>query len=129
MDNNFSAFLLADQTLHAQAEDVGIHIRLPWYRALPLSTVEVASLLVDGQSVSREQILFELNGRRWTLAECADQTNEWWYVLDDAILHVDLAGVRPQTVYEVDLTLNLYPPYMLGFVWVTHSAKRLQAQT
>jgi hypothetical protein len=126
LDNNFSAFLLADQELRAESGSIGIHIRLPWYRALPLSTVEVVSLLIDGHAVSREQIRFEINGRRWTLAECADQTRESWYVLDDGILHVDLAGLKPQPAYDVDLTLNLYPPYMPGFAWVTHSAKRLQ---
>jgi len=128
LDNNFSAFLLADQTLRAEAGSIGIHIRLPWYRALPLSTVEVASLLIDGHSVSGERIRFEINGRLWTLAQCADRIDEWWYVLDDGILHVDLAGLTPQTAYQVDLTLNLYPPYMPGFAWVTHSAKRLQVQ-
>jgi hypothetical protein len=128
LDNNFSAFLLADQALRAEARSIGIHIRLPWYRALPLSTVEVASLQIDGHKVPKEQIRFELNGRRWALADCADQINEWWYVLDDGILYVDLAGLQPRPAYEVDLTLNLYPPYMPGFAWVTHSAKRLQVR-
>ena len=127
MDNNFSAYMLAGQTLRAGAGTLSITIRLPWYRALPLSTVRVAQLKVDGQDVSMDQIEFEINGHRRSLHECADLIDEQWFVLDDGTLHVNVPGSVNQPEHLIDFTLNLHPPYMPGFTWVTHSSKRLKA--
>ena len=40
------------------ATGVVLDIRLPWYRSLPLSTVEVASLRVDGREIAPERMSF-----------------------------------------------------------------------
>ena len=126
MDNNFSAYMLADQTLRAGPGTLDITVRLPWYRSLPLSTVEVAKLRVDGQEVPANHIGFEINGHSRPMAACADQINEWWYVLDDAIVHAAVPGLENRPEHLIEITLNLYPPYMPGFTWVTQTAKHLK---
>ncbi len=128
MDNNFSAYMLADQVLQSGASSVAIKVRLPWYRALPLSTVEIAQLRIDGREIPPEHIRFEINGVSRKLPDCADQIAEWWYVLDDGLLRVDAADLGTGLEHEIDVTLTLYPPYMPGFAWVTHSTKRLKVQ-
>ncbi len=128
MDNNFSTYMLADQSLRAGAGTLTIAIRLPWYRTLPLSTVRVAQLRIDGEDVPGDRIEFEINGHRRPLLQCEDLIDEQWFVLDDATLHVPGPDLKNQSEHLIDVTLNLHPPYMPGFTWVTHSSKRLQVQ-
>jgi len=127
VNNNFSAYMLADQPLRAGADMLAITIRLPWYRSLPISTVRVAELKVDGKDALREHIELEVNGQRRALDACAELINEQWYVLDDGTLHVKVPGLADASHHLIDFTLNLHPPYMPGFTWVTHSSKRLKA--
>lgn len=108
------------------ATGVVLDIRLPWYRSLPLSTVEVARLRIDGREIAPERMTFELNGRRFRLAQLPELVNEWWYVLDSAYLHVDHPEMRGDA-HTVELTLNLYPPYIPGLTWVTRSQQPLRA--
>ena len=126
MDNNFSALLLSDAGLRSGPGGLEIDVRLPWYRALPLSVVEVASLSIDGQSVPPETLRFEINGKSFRLNELPDQIGEFWFVLDDAVLHVadQKLGIGEQ--HAVDLQLNLYPPYIPHFTWTTRSSKSLR---
>lgn len=128
VDNNFSAYMLAEQPLRAGADMVAVTIRLPWYRSLPISTVRIADLKVDGKNVPLHQIEFEVNGRRRTLDACMELIDEQWYVLDDGTLHVKVPGLAHASDHLIDFTLNLHPPYMPGFTWVTHSSKRLKAE-
>jgi hypothetical protein len=127
MDNNFSAHLIDDQGLRVNGAQVAIDIRLPWYRSLPLSTIEIAGLRVDQQDVSIDRIQLELNGKSIPASQFNELTSEWWYVLDNGTLRVAAAEMASGPEHLVELTLNLYPPYMPGFTWVTHSSKCLTA--
>jgi hypothetical protein len=103
-----------------------LDLRLPWYRALPLSTVEVAGLRIDGRAVAPERMRFELNGRTWGLDEIGEQVKEYWYVTDSAFLHVEDPALLSDG-HAVELTLNLYPPYIPNLTWVTRSQQTLRA--
>ncbi len=103
-----------------------LDLRLPWYRALPLSTVEVASLRIDGRAVAPERMRFELNGRGFRLEEMGEQVREYWFVTDSAFLHVEDSALLSDG-HAVELTLNLYPPYIPNLTWVTRSQQTLRA--
>jgi hypothetical protein len=60
--------------------------------------------------------------------QLGDLIDEWWYVLDDAILSVSAAGLAAGAQHKVELTLNLYPPYIPGLTWATQSLRQLTAQ-
>jgi hypothetical protein len=96
---------------------VAIDIRLPWYRALPLSTVRIGPLSIDGVPIPDDRITFALGGHTCTLADLADLTSVFWFVTDSAILHVSAEPIAPGTTHEVDLTVTLHPPYIPGLVW------------
>lgn len=91
-----------------------INLRLPWYRSLPLSTVELVSLSVDGQTIAAESIRLALNDGEWRLEQLADQTQQWWYVLDSAQLRVAHAPLQPGSEHAVEVVLAIYPPYIKG---------------
>lgn len=121
MDSNFARSLVSDAGIRARPGGVDVDVRLPWYRAMPLSIVEVASLTIDGQPVPPEAIGFEINGKTHPLAALPELTGEVWYVLDAAVLHV-AAPFAAGSEHRVELTLNLYPAYIPGLTWVTRAA-------
>lgn len=127
MDNNFSYLLLNDQGLRAGARGLEIDVRLPWYRSMPVSVVEVASLAVDDHPVAPERIRFEINGKSFQLAELPEQVEEFWFVLDRAVLRVPGLKAEAGTNHRVELQLNLYPPYIPHLTWVTRASKALRA--
>ncbi len=125
MANIFEKRLLLPLVRRTAAGAV-LDIRLPWYRALPLSTVEVARLRIDGREVAPERMRFELNGKTWRLSEVGEQVKEYWFVTDSAFLHVEDAALLADG-HVVELTLNLYPPYIPNLTWVTRSQQTLRA--
>lgn len=127
MDNNFSYLLLNDRGLRAGPQGLELDIRLPWYRSLPLSVVEVVSLSIDGEPVAPERIRFEVNDKSFRLAELPDQIEEFWFVLDRAVLRVPGVEAAAGSSHRVEMQLNLYPPYIPHLIWVTRAGKDLRA--
>jgi len=125
MANIFEQRLLSP-AVRRTAGGAVLDIRLPWYRALPLSTVEIASLRIDGREVHSGHMRFELNGRTFGLAEMGEQVGEYWFVTDSAYLHVDDPALLTDG-HVVELTLNLYPPYIPHLTWVTRTRQTLRA--
>ncbi|MBX3592851.1 MAG: hypothetical protein KF783_00120 [Sphingomonas sp.] len=94
--------------------EIRLGVRLPWYRSLPLSTVFVEALSIDGDPVDPEAITFLYGGDRWTLAELADQTNRFWFVLDEAFLAISHPQLDVGESHVVALTISIFPPYIPG---------------
>lgn len=129
MDTCFNALLLdAERGLRATPNGAEIDVRLPWYRSLPVSVVEVGSLKVDDQVVASSDIRFEINGKSFDLHELPARFDDVWFVLDSAVLRLPELGLKPGTDHEVELQLNLYPPYVPHLKWVTKVRKTLRAR-
>jgi hypothetical protein len=119
--------VISDGGLQATATGLRIDVRLPWYRSLPLSTIEVAEVTINGETVDATRVSFELEGRRYDLATLPDQVDKVWYVLDSAFINVALDGAARGAEYRVSVTLNLYPPYIRGLKRVTRDSKLMRA--
>ena len=129
MDTCFNALLLnADRGLRVTPHGAEIDVRLPWYRSLPVSVVEVGGLKVDEQDVAPGDIRFELNGKSFELKDLPAHSGEFWFVLDAAVLRLPEIRLEPGTDHEVELQLNLYPPYVPHLKWVTKVRKTLRAR-
>ena len=129
MDTCFNALLLdSRQGLRATANGAEIDIRLPWYRSLPISVVEIGSLTVDDRDVPPTDIRFEVNGKSFALQDLPTQSGEVWFVLDSAVLRLPRTRLQPGTDHDVELQLNLYPPYVPHLKWVTKVRKTLRAR-
>ena len=107
-----------------------IEIRMPWYRALPLSSVTDVKLEIDGQSYDADSIQFHVNNQAYALDELPPLHDDWWYVLDSAFLSVPVDDNFKAGKHLVDLSLGLYIPYLpVGpFILVVHEelAKELE---
>jgi hypothetical protein len=89
-------------------------MRLPWYRSLPFSTVEIAAVSLDGEAIDLTQVRVEYDGESWSLAEMAEQTDAFWFVRDSAFLLVPGRTLIPGSQHEVALIVNVNPPYIPG---------------
>lgn len=124
MVNGFEQRLISVGGCRYEGEWLVLEVRLPWYRSLPLSTVEVARLSINGRDIAVERVELQVNGRRFPANGLDDLVDEWWFVLDSGYLYVKGGGAEDATS-EVDLTLNLYPPYIPGLTWVTRARASL----
>jgi hypothetical protein len=119
--------VISDDGLRATPTGVRIDIRLPWYRSLPLSTVEVGEIRIDGRTIDPSKVRFELEGRFYPLHLLADQVGHVWYVLDSAFLDIETAVPSCGSQHDVSVTLNLYPPYIRGLKRISRDRKTLRA--
>ena len=127
LENNFSRSLICPDEVKSADSKLELGIRLPWYRALPLSVVEVDEILIDGNVVKHQNVYFEINGKEHPVDRLGDLTGEFWYVLDSARLRIPLA-LDPEQSHTIALTVNLYPPYIPGLTWVTRGSLVLEAK-
>jgi hypothetical protein len=106
--------LIGEEGLCASANGLRLAIRLPWYRSLPFSTVEVASLTIDDVPVDLASVQVEYDEHSWTLAEMAEQTDAFWFVRDSVFLRLNGREGATGDAHRVALTINVNPPYIPG---------------
>lgn len=123
----FASRVISDGGLKAGDSGVAIEIRLPWYRSLPLSTVEIGEVLLDGKPVDRNSMTFELNGKTLRLDQLPELYDEWWYVLDSGFIHIANRKVERGSQHEIQVSVGLRPPYIPGFYHVYGCTKQLRA--
>ena len=114
--------IIGEEGLAATQGGLRLAMRLPWYRSLPFSTVEVAALAIDGAPVDLATVRVEYEGNSWSLAEMGEQVDAFWFVRDSAFLLVPGRAGQAGEAHEVALTLHVNPPYIPGM-------KRVNLQT
>ena len=119
--------VVSDGGLTGTSTGFDVDVRLPWYRTLPLSVVEVVEVILDGETIEREKVSFELNGENLRLDQLRPRSDDWWYVLDSALLHVDHEPVASGTEHEVSVTIAVRPPYIQGLNRIVKTTKTLTA--
>ena len=117
--------IIEQGTLTTDGTRAAVEVRLPWYRALPASCIAGASLTVDGVEAPAESLRWEMNGRTFTFAELVDNTEQWWFPVDSAVLSGDIALAEGDAEHRVDVGLVLYIPYIvIGDDEVLHIEER-----
>lgn len=114
--------IIGEEGLTATPGGMKLAMRLPWYRSLPFSVVEIAGVTIDGEPVDLGAAAVEFDGTVWPLAELGEQTNAFWFVRDSAFLHLPGRTAAAGSSHDVELTLNISPPYIPGM-------KRVNVQT
>lgn len=114
--------IIGEEGLSATPRGARLAMRLPWYRSLPFSTVEVGSVTLDGAPVDLADARIEFDDISFPLAEMGEQTNAFWFVRDSAFLVMPGVDVAAGSDHEVSLLLYVNPPYIPGM-------KRVNPQT
>lgn len=106
--------MLGEDALAAAPDGCRLQLRSHWYRSLPLSSIGILTVTIDGQAIPAEKIQFEINGRRYPLAALPSLHDEWWFILDAATLQIQSAGnFAAGTSHDVEVELGLLLPYIL----------------
>ncbi|MBN9633563.1 MAG: diguanylate cyclase, partial [Actinobacteria bacterium] len=80
--------LIDDASLRVHPEGVALALTIPWYRSLWLSSVTTLRLTVDGVEVPEEDLAFELDGGRYSIADLPQQSDVLWYLQSHPLLIV-----------------------------------------
>jgi hypothetical protein len=121
------SWFVADDSLSAVEGGLQLDVRLPWYRSLPLSALDFGAISVDGEVIDPETITVRLNGQERPLSRLAGLWQEYWFVLDSALLLIPVADAESGKEYEVDITLVIHPPYVPNVFFPTVHRKRMRA--
>ena len=121
------SWLVVDDGLRVSRDGLDLQLRLPWYRGLPISTVDIGEVRIDGETIDESEISISINGKDRPASDLAQYYEEYWYVLDSAYLHVPYAKAKKGYTYEVDVTVVLYPPYIPGIPFRTNYKEVLHA--
>lgn len=120
--------VVSNDGLKMLAKGCSVAIRVPWYRSLPVSVVEVVEIEVNGVVVPLDDVQFCIEGEMIPLNELETHTEEVWYVLDDAYLIAPSITVSRGVEYQIAVTLAIYPPYIEDYKRITRTEKRLTAR-
>jgi len=116
--------LLEADSLTLTESGVECHLRLPWYRSLPLSVIRIDAVSIDGQDVATDALHFTLNGQTRPVSDLDNLTGEYWFVQDSMALTV---GVAAAPGARLDVMFSYYPPYISNFRRKTHGTAKLKA--
>ncbi len=105
-----------------------IRTRLTSYRSLPLSCVESIEISMDGTAAIPDTMRLLLNGRTYRLAELANLSDVWWFILDYADLFIPLRAPLGPGVHDVEGDLVTVEPYMTAGRFFFHHAARARLQ-
>jgi hypothetical protein len=114
--------VIGEEGLRAAPEGLKLAMRLPWYRSLPFSVVEVAELSIDGEVVDLSSARIEYDGASWPLSDNGEKVDTFWFVRDSAFLVLPDLTLEPGSEHQVTLNLFVSPPYIPGM-------KRVNPQT
>ncbi len=120
--------LLGEGSLSATKAGFDLAIRLPWYRSLPLSTIEPAELRINDQPIDLKRVKVRINDQTIPNSELPERTDQFWFVLDPLTLEVSGTPMKRGEDVHVEFTLNVYPPYIPGMCWVTRADRTLRAR-
>jgi hypothetical protein len=105
--------IIEPNTLTTDGRRAEVEVRIPWYRALPGSCIAGAVLRIDGVPAAEESLRWTMNGRTFRFDELFDETGEWWFPTDSAVLSGDVPVEPGDAEHEVDVDLKLYIPYIV----------------
>ena len=112
--------IIEQGTLVSDGVRSAIEVRIPWYRALPGSCIAGAALTIDGVSAPEESLRWTMNDRTFSFPELVEETGEWWFPLDSAVLSGELPLGETGEEHEVRVELKLFIPYITTDHGVLH---------
>ncbi|MFT3797604.1 DUF6379 domain-containing protein [Microbacterium sp.] len=105
--------LIAGDSLRAHPEGAALALTVPWYRSLWLSSVSTLRVTIDGEEVPEQDLVFELGGVRYAIADLCAQSDVLWFLQQHPLLIVrrDVQVALGET-HDVVVHGELRLPYM-----------------
>jgi hypothetical protein len=99
--------------LRAADDTLELELHHHWYRSLPLTSVGVLDIQIDGEPVSAEDIAIEANGSTFSFDELAERPDDWWFTTDAITVRIPHDGAKAGDEHRVRVDLGLLIPYLL----------------
>jgi hypothetical protein len=104
-------------SLRLDGNTLSVKVHMPWYRALPLSSVCDLVLDINGHAVDPQSIHWYVNGVNYKADELPPLHDHWWFVTDAAVLSGKLsdeavAALDLDAEHAVHVGLGIYIPYI-----------------
>lgn len=112
--HNFSQSLLHDNVItnrrinlgHKELEGFSFSLYQPWYKASPVGMIHDIHVVVDGETVPREDIhLILKGGQRVMLYNARTIQDIWWNIVEPITVFVPREGGLPAGDHELEVTV------------------------
>lgn len=103
--------VIGREPIRTEGELALVPVRVPWYRSLPLSSLEELTVAVDGREVTPDTLRLRLGDEEYTLADLAERSDEFWFVQDTGWVPVPAEGLGAEA--SVAVTASLRIPYLM----------------
>lgn len=107
----FENHLIEDGSLTSDERGFAFTLRLNWYRALPLSSIDLA-VRIDGEQVDAGSVTLAVDGETYPLADLPERSERMWFVADGAQIRVRRDGRLAPGTHELSVTLRSRIPYI-----------------
>ena len=107
----FEKYVLVDGSLRRAGNGFSVDLRIPYYRGLGLSMVNVPELKVDGEPVDLSQARFSVHGNTYALTDLPDVVDDRWGFREPATLIVPDRPVPPGE-HELSVVVSLRISYL-----------------
>ena len=107
----FEKYVLVDGSLRRAGNGFSVDLRIPYYRGLGLSMVNVPELTVDGEPVDLSQARFSVHGNVYALTDLPDVDDDRWGFREPATLTVPDRPVPPGE-HELSVVVSLRISYL-----------------
>lgn len=105
--------LIRQNSLRVLDDGYAFDVRLNWYRSLPISSVDILSVKLEGEQVPTDNISFVVNNHQYTQTELYEKFEEFWFVQDFASIHVHQPGkMKRGESHTIAAEISLRFPYM-----------------
>ncbi len=84
--------VIEDGSLAAVDDAFTFRLRMPWYRSLPLSSLEGLEVTLDGVPTASDELRVSLDGATYSLGDLPPLHDRWWYVADAAEVQGPVGG-------------------------------------
>lgn len=92
-----------------------ICVRSDYYRGIWLSQLRPGKVVVDGTVYPKEQVIWTINGKDYTVREMEEASDAFWRITDVAVLKIMKAGGLAQGVHDVSVRFAASCSYMPPF--------------
>lgn len=89
-----------------------VQLRVPYYRGIPMSCVEVLDLTVDDEKVANEDMLITVKGETFTFEELPTVINHRWEMIETITVFVKKPGGLSEGEHKVHAFVSLRISYL-----------------
>lgn len=89
-----------------------VQLRIPYYRGLPMSCVEIIDLIINEEVISREDMIIKVKGESFTFDELSTAINHRWEMTETITVFVKKPGGLSAGEYKVKAFVSLRISYL-----------------